>query len=158
VEFVLLPVGPHGCRVLTGSEGDALVERDARGTISYTRIHGDPLALGGDCSGLSDTEAWELTADSEYPDALVQILAIAGAPRAGDIIVSAAPGWDLRTRWEPSLHVSGHGALRRAQMQVPLLMSRPAARSPRRTTDIFPSALAALGLPIPPGLDGESFR
>lgn len=158
VEFVLLPCGPDSCRVLAANGGDALVGRDAHGTLSYTRIHGDPLLIGGDPSGLSATAAWELTADSEYPDALVQILSIAGAPRAGDIIISAAPGWDLRTRWEPSLHVSGHGALRRAQMQVPLLMSRPAVRTPRRTTDIFPSALAALGLPIPPGLDGKSFR
>jgi len=160
IEFVLLPLGPNACRVLntTRARGDALVERDARGRLSYTRTHGDPLALGGDISGLTDTEAWERTANSEYPDALVQILAIAGAPRAGDIILSAAPGWDLRTKWEPSLHVSGHGALRRQQMQVPLLMSRPATGTPRRTTDVFPSALAALGLPIPPGLDGESFR
>jgi hypothetical protein len=158
VEFVLLPLAPHACRVLTASGDEALVERDVRGTLSYTRVQGDPFAIGGNLAGLSDTEAWERTANSEYPDALVQILAIASAPRAGDIIISAAPGWDLRTKWEPSLHVSGHGALRRAQMQVPLLMSRPAAGTPRRTTDIFPSALAALGLPIPPGLDGESFR
>lgn len=158
VEFVLLPLGPNACRVLRGEGGDALVSRDVDGTIRYARTRGDPLALGADLSGLSDTDAWERTASTEYPDSLVQILAIVGAPRAGDLILSAAPGWDLRTKWEPSVHVSGHGALRRPQMQVPLLMSRPALGTPRRTTDIFPSALSALGLPIPAGLDGTSFR
>jgi arylsulfatase A-like enzyme len=42
-------------------------------------------------------------------------------------------------------------------MAVPLLLSRPAARTPRRTVDVMPSALAALGLAVPDGLDGRSF-
>lgn len=88
----------------------------------------------------------------------MQVLAISDAPRAGDIILSASPGWDLRTRWEPIVHASGHGALHREQMLVPLVMSRAPRSMPRRTTDVFPSALAVLGLEIPAGLDGESYR
>jgi hypothetical protein len=42
-------------------------------------------------------------------------------------------------------------------MLVPLLLNRPPKRAPRRTVDVMPSALAALGLPVPTGLDGESF-
>jgi hypothetical protein len=42
-------------------------------------------------------------------------------------------------------------------MMVPLLVNRPVARTPRRTTDVMPSSLAALGLDIPPSLDGTSF-
>jgi len=126
--------------------------------ISYHRISGDPLQLGMDLESLTATESWEATIHSEYPDALVQLIAISDAPRAGDIILSASPGWDLRTRWEPIVHVSGHGALHREQMLVPLIMSRAPSVKPRRTTDVFPSALAALGLPVPTGLDGVSFR
>jgi hypothetical protein len=42
-------------------------------------------------------------------------------------------------------------------MLVPLLTSRPTVRLPRRTVDVMPSALRALGLALPPGLDGTSF-
>jgi hypothetical protein len=42
-------------------------------------------------------------------------------------------------------------------MLVPLLMNKAAGSKPRRTVDVMPSALAALGLPIPEGLDGKSF-
>jgi hypothetical protein len=42
-------------------------------------------------------------------------------------------------------------------MMVPLLLDRPPARAPRRTADVMPSVLAALGCAIPGGLDGESF-
>jgi hypothetical protein len=36
-------------------------------------------------------------------------------------------------------------------------LDRPPAHTPRRTADVMPSALAALGVEIPLGLDGESF-
>ena len=72
-------------------------------------------------------------------------------------MLSAAAGWDLRSRFEPVAHVSTHGALLRDQMLVPLLLDAPVARQPQRTADVMPSALDALGLPIPDGLDGRSF-
>jgi hypothetical protein len=40
---------------------------------------------------------------------------------------------------------------------VPLLANRPPARRPRRTTDLFASALAALQVARPPMMDGVSF-
>jgi hypothetical protein len=42
-------------------------------------------------------------------------------------------------------------------MLVPLLTNKPVACTPRRTVDVMPSALAALDLELPPGLDGTSF-
>ena len=42
-------------------------------------------------------------------------------------------------------------------MLVPLLMNKTATWKPRRTVDVMPSALAALGLPVPEGLDGKRF-
>jgi hypothetical protein len=158
VDLALLPMADGACEVHTRDRGRALVSRRAGGTLDYRRINGDPLGLGEDLANLSGTAAWERTFDCDYPDALVQIAALAAAPRAGDLILSAAPGWDLRARWEPLAHVSGHGALHRDQMLVPLVMSRPATGTPRRTVDIFPSALRALGMPVPADLDGTSFR
>ena len=87
----------------------------------------------------------------------MQIARLASASRSGEIILSAARNWDFRARHEPIRHVSSHGALHREHMLVPLLTNHPVARAPRRTVDVMPSALAALGLEIPPGLDGVSF-
>jgi len=53
--------------------------------------------------------------------------------------------------------VSSHGALHRDHMLVPLVVNRPPAHAPRRTVDVMPSALAALGIEPPAGLDGTSF-
>ena len=123
----------------------------------YKRMKGDPLAIGRDLQGVSADEAYEATIDTEYPDSVVQIVHLGDAPRSGDIILSAAHDWDFRARYEPIPHVSSHGALHREHMLVPLLLNRPPRGRPRRTVDVMPSALAALGKPIPPGLDGRSF-
>ncbi|MDF1504544.1 hypothetical protein PYV61_16425, partial [Roseisolibacter sp. H3M3-2] len=137
--------------------GDAGTPPARAYTYDYAPIDGDPLGLGGPLTGLDADAAYDACAATDYPDALVQVAHLAGAPRAGDVVVSAARDWDLRARYEPIPHVSSHGALHREHMLVPLLTSRPPARAPRRTADVMPSALRALGLPVPPGLDGESF-
>jgi hypothetical protein len=42
-------------------------------------------------------------------------------------------------------------------MLVPLVTNRPLRSTPRRTVDVMPSALSALGQRVPDGLDGRSF-
>jgi hypothetical protein len=123
----------------------------------YKRDNGDPLAIGRDLLGVSADEAYEATIDTDYPDSVVQIVHLGDAPRSGDIILSAARDWDFRARFEPIPHVSSHGALHREHMLVPLLLNHAPTRTPRRTVDVMPSALAALRKPIPAGLDGTSF-
>ena len=130
----------------------------ARRRYSYRRDTGDPLGIGADLRRRRQhDDAYDATIDTDYPDGVVQIAHLALAPRSGDIILSAARDWDFRARYEPIPHVSSHGALHREHMLVPLLVNRPPARTPRRTVDVMPSALAALGIAIPPGLDGRSF-
>lgn len=147
VDLLLLPHGPDRCELRARARGRALVERDRTGAFAYRTLDGDPLGLAGALgpSGaverLGADEAHDLTRDTAYPDGIVQALLLAGAPRAGDLLVSAARGWDLRARWEPVPHRSTHGALLREQMQVPLLTSFPLDAAPRRTTECF--ALAA---------------
>ncbi len=170
VDLLLLPLGPDRCEVRHAGRGAAVVERRRapgaaagdRSCFAWTYDYrplgaGDPLGLGGALAGLDADAAHDACAGSDYPDALVQVAHLAGAERAGDLIVSAARDWDLRARYEPIPHVSSHGALHREHMLVPLLASRPFARAPRRTADVLPSALAALGVPVPPGLDGRAF-
>ena len=126
------------------------------GMFSYRPTTGDPLGIG-EQADLSSDESHDVCGESDYPDALAQIIALAGSSRAGDIILSAKRDWDLRAKYEPIPHLSAHGALHREHMLVPLLSNRPFASSPRRTADVMPSALRALGLPVPNGLDGEAF-
>ncbi|MFL5576316.1 MAG: alkaline phosphatase family protein [Gemmatimonadaceae bacterium] len=163
VDLMLLPHSPARCEVRgAGARGRAIVECTtgagaAEGArYSYRPLDGDPLGVGPH-EALDAGAAHAATLASDYPDAIVQIAHLAGAARAGDVILSAARGWDFRERYEPIPHVSSHGALHRDHMLVPLLLDRPATRPPRRTADVMPSALEALGLPVPAGLDGESF-
>ena len=155
VDLVLLPLGDARCEVRSAHRGTALLEREGE-RYHYRRLDRDPLGVGRDLVGSAD-ETFDATRDGDYPDAIVQILALASAPRAGDIILSAAPGWDFRARYEPIPHRSAHGALHRDHMMVPLLTNRPTARTPRRTTDLFASTLDALGVTAPERLDGRSF-
>jgi hypothetical protein len=155
VDLLILPTGPASCEIRAPGRGSAtLAWGESR--YSYVPGSGDPLGIGEQAS-LSDGEAYETTMESDYPDALVQIAHLVASPRSGDIILSAARDWDYRARYEPIPHVSSHGALHREHMLVPLLMNRPAAGIPRRTVDVMPSALTALGITVPRTLDGISY-
>jgi arylsulfatase A-like enzyme len=155
VDLMILPLNRREFEVRHRERGSATIVADA-GRYSYRPGDGDPLGLGAHES-LDDAAAFEVTRDSDYPDALVQIARLAASPRSGEIILSAARNWDFRARHEPIPHVSSHGALHREHMLVPLITNRPVAHAPRRTVDVMPSALAALGIDIPAGLDGVSF-
>jgi hypothetical protein len=143
-------------RVTTAARGSALIWIDARG-YHYEPDTGDPLGLGGSIAGVSSAAAYDATIASDYPDSVVQLAHLVTSPRSGDIILSAARDWDFRARYEPIPHVSSHGALHREHMLVPLLVNTPINHPAHRTVDVMPSILAALGKPIPTGLDGASF-
>ena len=157
-ESVDLLIARDGDRVVvrTADRGDAVISLDRNG-YHYRREGGDPLGLGRDLCAASADAAYDAMCATDYPDGVVQIAHLATSPRAGEIILSAARDWDFRSKYEPIPHVSSHGALHREHMLVPLLLNRPVTGRPRRTVDVMPSALAALGREIPPGLDGSSF-
>ena len=174
VDLMILPRSPHECEVharghgfakmrwsfapAEGAGDAALSPRDGQSErISYEPVTGDPLRIGPQ-QELDRAQAYEACIGSDYPDAMVQIAHLAGAPRSGEIILSASRDWDYRARYEPIPHVSSHGALHREHMLVPLLVNHGVAGLPRRTVDVMPSALRALGIAIPPGLDGEPFN
>lgn len=154
VDLALLPHSRTRCEIRSRGRGGAMIEHDGA-RYRYRPRDGDPLQIG-EFEGDADA-AWDATIGSDYPDAVVQIAHLAGSARSGEIILSAAREWDFRARYEPIPHVSSHGALHREHMLVPLVTNRPPRRAPRRTVDVMPGALAALGLPIPDGLDGQSF-
>ena len=155
VDLMIIPVSPGSCEIHARGRGHAMMSwTGAR--ITYAPIAGDPLGLGA-LDHVTEDDAYDITFSTDYPDSLVQISRISDSPRSGEIILSAARNWDLRSKYEPIPHFSSHGALHREHMLVPLLMNNAVASRPRRTVDVMPSALKALGIPIPPGLDGRSF-
>jgi len=85
-----------------------------------------------------------------------RILAYFRSPRAGDMIVFAAPGWDFG-----GTHKGGHGGIRAEEdMHVPLLLAGPGVPHTRvdvaRTVDLAPTLLQLLGKPVPKDYDGQS--
>lgn len=159
VDLLILPHAPGLAEVRSRTGGRAMVsmEPGEEGErYGYHPLEGNPLGIAP-LDGATAREAFDATIDGDHPDSVVQIAHLATAARAGDLLVSAAPGWDFRDRYEPIPHRSSHGALHRDHMLVPLLTNHPVAQPPRRTVDVMPSALAALGVPAPAGLDGESF-
>ncbi|MGQ0537303.1 MAG: alkaline phosphatase family protein [Gemmatimonadaceae bacterium] len=157
VDLLILVHGPRRVEVRARDRGAAFIEVHGD-RYSYQPVTGDPLGTGAQ-RALSASDAHVCTAPSDYPDAFTQITRLAASPRSGDIILSAQRGWDFRGRYEPIPHVSSHGALHRDHMLVPLLVNRPLPRDavPRRTVDILPSALDALGISHPHALEGTSF-
>ena len=154
VDLLILPTSPSSCEIITRDRGAAkLTWRESRYT--YIPTTGDPLDIG-EQSG-DDLQAYDATIECDYPDALVQIAHLIGSARSGDVILSAARNWDYRAKYEPIPHVSSHGALHREHMLVPLLLNRAPEGVPRRTVDVMPSTLAALGITPPKTLDGVSF-
>ena len=155
VDIMILPVAIGNCEIHGSNRGHARLEW-RNGRVSYEPVTGDPLGIGPH-RDLTEDESYDVTLGSDYPDSLVQISRLSDSPRSGEIILSAARNWDFRSKYEPIPHESSHGALHRDHMLVPLLMNRAPVSQPRRTVDVMPSALKALGITIPPGLDGQSF-
>ena len=155
VDLMILPTSASSCEIHGAHRGAATLTWN-EWRYSYIPTTGDPLGLGEQKS-LSDAEAYDATLSSDYPDVFVQIAHLVASARSGDIILSAARDWDYRARYEPIPHVSSHGALHREHMLVPLLLSAVPRTSPRRTVDVMPSALGALGISPPKTLDGVSF-
>lgn len=142
IDLVAWKQAPSSVEVRRGA-GRAEIAVSAKG-FSYRLREGNPLGIEP-FEDLCDSAAHERTAGSEYPDGVVQLARLALAERSGDVVVSASPGWDLRRRYEPINHVSSHGALQAAHMLVPLVGNRRLTETPRRTADLYPVLLNALG-------------
>jgi hypothetical protein len=136
--------------------GEAVTWLDKDGNINYQKIKGDPFNYNGMPKEMSSEEALAHSFNTEYPDALLQIIQLLESPRTGDLILSAGPGYDLRAKHENPEHRSSHGALFRDHMLVPLVMNAKVNKEFIRTVDIFPTILSFLGQPIPNNIDGIS--
>lgn len=141
---------------IISTKGEALAWLDPDGTVNYEKISGDPFSYNGMPKKMSSEEALTHSFNTEYPDALLQIIQLLESPRTGDLVLSAAPGYDLRAKHENPEHRSSHGALFRDHMVVPLVMNTKVKKEYIRTVDIFPTILSILGHPVPNNIDGIS--
>lgn len=97
-------------------------------------------------TGWHDVSAWlAATADSAYPGVIAHLADLFDSPRAGDVVIFAAEGWDFA----PGNH-GGHGGIGAGDTRVPLVFSgnmidRSAALDAARLIDVTPTILGLLG-------------
>lgn len=144
--------------VAVSRRGRARLQRHENGDVSYTVTDGDPFGFGALPARMTDAQARHATADTGYPDALVQLTQLFDSRRTGDVVVTAAPGHDLRARFERPPHRGSHGALHRDHMNIPVWTSRRIVGDERlRSVDVFAALLAYFGLAVPEGIAGRAF-
>jgi Type I phosphodiesterase / nucleotide pyrophosphatase len=143
-DLLILPHGEQSVEIRGGdNRGMAMLSR-VNDRYTYVCHTGDPLGFG-DVHGASEADTWERSMATDYPDAMVQIMALNDCRRSGDFIISATRDWDFRGRFEPIPHRSSHGALHREHMLVPMLTNLPSATPYRRTQDVFHRCMQFLG-------------
>jgi hypothetical protein len=156
VDFITYRGYHSGEFYVQNNEGKALITYH-QNRYYYQPLDADPLGLGP-IAAADDREALELTFESNYPDALVQIVQLFNGDRAGDIIVSAANGYDLRDFWEYPEHKGSHGSLTKEHIHVPMIYNQKGwAEHAARTADIFPSILQWMDKPQVP-CEGEALN
>jgi hypothetical protein len=142
------------------------VVRSARGELHFApggdlvddrgrawSVEGDPAALGAAVhDGRFDC--------TEYPDALARMWSALQCPTAGDVLLSAAPGYEF-VDWGGADHVGGgsHGSLHRSDSLGVLLWSGVGPGRRRRghqyaITDVAPMVYDHFGVRYPAG-DGS---
>ncbi len=149
VDFITYRADRPGEYYVQNLKGRALI-RCLQDEYSYQPLTADPFQLGN-MGPAGHRESLEATFDSLYPDALVQIVQLFKSRRAGDVVVSARNGYDLRDFWEFPEHKGSHGSLTKEHIQVPLIYNQKGwATHAARTADIFPSILKWMNKPVPP--------
>ncbi|MDO8461556.1 MAG: alkaline phosphatase family protein [Deltaproteobacteria bacterium] len=129
---------------------------ERQGKIFYQVEGADPFGYPALPEMMSPREILEKTFDTDYPDAPMQLMQIFRSERTGDVILSAAKGYDLRKRYEVPEHKSSHGSLHREHMMTPFILNAPLQKKMARTVDVFPTLLKLMGREIPQEIDGES--
>jgi Type I phosphodiesterase / nucleotide pyrophosphatase len=133
-------------------DGVAAIETTLRreGNDAVARREGEELRFRPGADG-----HWETSGDSsllDHPDALSRSWSALANPNAGELVVSAAEGWELADLGGRH-HAGGgsHGSLSAGDSLVPLLALGLEVESlPARITEVVPAVLAHFGLEPPP--------
>jgi len=149
-------VDTEGRTRIRSERGEAVSWLDEEGFLRYEGISDDPFGYKSLPNRMSTYEFLESTFNTQYPDAILQIIQLLESPRSGDLVVSAKPGFDLRAKHEKPEHHSSHGSLFREHMHVPLAVNFKINKQYLRTVDLYPTILHLMGRRIPEGIDGLS--
>lgn len=153
---IVAGIDERGRAAVKSERGEAAAWLDEEGYINYEKISGDPFGYNGMPERMSPEEALSASYGSQYPDALLQIIQLLEAPRTGDLVLSAKPGYDLRAKHESPEHCSSHGALFRDHIMVPMAINTEIDKEYVRTVDLYPTILRLLGRSVPENTDGVS--
>ncbi len=128
-----------------------MVVRRGEGELRFRRGPGVTDARGNAFTVAGDAD---LLHPQLHPNALERVEGALACPTAGDVIVSAAPGWEFADSGGAH-HVGGgsHGSLRAEDSVVPLIIAgfdeRPPLGAQPSITDLAPLARRHFGLPVP---------
>ena len=130
-------------------DGSEFVETTLRreGDEAVARREGEELRFRPSAGG------WETRGDAsllDHPDALRRVWSALANPNAGELLVSAADGWELADLGGRH-HAGGgsHGSLTAGDSVVPLLTVGIDA-APARITEVVPAVLEHFGVEPPP--------
>lgn len=112
--------GIEGVDVLARMEDGRAMVWTPRGELDFAPggdlcdARGNAWAVDGNRAALDLVVADTVVSSHDYPDALRRLWSALACPRAGDVLLSAAPGYEF-TDWGGSHHVGGgsHGSLHR---------------------------------------------
>ena len=143
--------------IIKSDRGLAVLE-EKENLLRYQPLENDPFGYPKMNEFLSSDDVLSQTYNTEYPDALIQIVQIFKSNRCGDIVVSADSGFDLRKKYEYPEHKSSHGSLQKSHMFVPLIMNKRIKQEHIRTVDLFPTILDYLNKEIANDIDGKKLN
>ena len=143
--------------VLRHDDGEAVIT-SAQGELRFAPdgpladVRGGTWSVRGDFAVLELQSAHGGVWSDEYPDALARAWAAVTCPTSGDLLLSAAPGYEF-TDWGGADHVGGgsHGSLHRSDSQGVLLWcgtgpDRREARPQWTLRDVAPMVRQHFGL------------
>jgi hypothetical protein len=129
--------GDPAIEVALFAENGAVVAR-REGTELRVDDTGDAVRLEGDAAVL------------DQPDAVARALAAVRCPNAGEVVVSAAAGWEFEDLGGRHHRGGGsHGSLVEGDSIVPILAVGLDAPPPRSVVDVSPAILGHFGVRAP---------
>jgi hypothetical protein len=143
--------GIHSVAWRSERPGEAAILCGGRAGLCGVREGGlfqEGEAFANEFAGLEPRDALAASKEEENPDAAFALSSLLASERAGDLLVSAEVGFDLRGRAEWPEHHASHGALHRSHTVVPVRSSAPLPPRPLRTLDVFAETLRLAGIEL----------
>lgn len=128
---------------ISGREGSCRFDTE----MTYEVEAGDPFGYKDFPKSFDAETSLKKTVSSEFPDAPIELLQFFNAPRAGDLLIAAEKGYDLRRgSYESTDHRATHGSFFPEHMWIPLFANRPLPDEPLRSVDVYKIIARHLGV------------